>query len=42
MQGLPAGTYTFIITPESPFLAVSITNVTVSVRVLTELGTIVF
>jgi len=42
MQGLPAGTYTFIITPESPFLAVSITNVTVTVGVLTELGTIVF
>lgn len=42
MQGLPAGTYTFTITPESPFLAVSITNVTVTVGVLTELGTIVF
>jgi hypothetical protein len=36
--GLPAGTYTFTLTPVLPFLPVTQTNVVVTVGVVTDLG----
>jgi len=42
LPGLPAGTYTVTITPQLPFLATTISNVSVTVGNLTELGSITF
>jgi len=40
IQGLPAGTYSFTVTPASPLQAVTLNNVIVTVGVSTELETI--
>lgn len=42
MRGLPAGTYTFVITPKLPFQPVTIANVVVTVGNLTQITAIVF
>lgn len=42
MRGLPAGTYSFTITPALPFQAVTIANVNVLVGIRTQLTAIVF
>lgn len=42
LQGLPAGTYIVTIAPEAPFTAMTVTNVNVTARALTDLGPITF
>jgi hypothetical protein len=42
LRGLPAGTYTVTITPETPFIAMTTPNVVVTVGAMVELGPIVF
>jgi hypothetical protein len=42
LRGLPAGTYTVTVTPEAPFTVTTISNVSVTVGHLTELGAVVF
>jgi hypothetical protein len=42
LRGLPAGTYTVTITPEAPYLPVTIANVSITVGNLAELGVITF
>lgn len=42
IRGLPAGTYSVIITPQLPFLPITIADVDVTVGIVTELTAIVF
>lgn len=42
MQGIPAGTYSVTITPQTPYVALTIPNVIVTVGNMTELGVITF
>jgi len=42
LQGLPSGIYSVTLTPDSPFVAVTINNVNVSVGEVTDLGIINF
>jgi len=42
MQGIPAGTYSVTITPQTPYVALTIPNVSVTVGNMTELGAITF
>jgi hypothetical protein len=42
LRGLPAGTYSVTITPEAPFTATTVDNVSVTIGDLTELGPITF
>lgn len=42
LRGLPAGTYTVTITPESPFAAITISNVSVTIGSAADVGAIVF
>ena len=42
LRGLPSGTYSVTITPEVPFPATTINNVSITIGALTELGPITF
>jgi hypothetical protein len=42
LAGLPAGTYSIIVTPDLPLLPITITGKTVAVGVSTDLGVIIF